>query len=66
VARTVKREGEKLIGKSKKAKNATPADLRRRKFARATGRGLRRPNLSRKRPLTELPQKIGQGDHGKD
>jgi hypothetical protein len=31
VARTVKREGKKLVGKSKKAKTTMPADLKRRK-----------------------------------
>jgi hypothetical protein len=42
VARTVKREGKKLVGKSKKAKTTMPADLKRRKPARAIGSGLRR------------------------
>ena len=51
VARTVKRKGKKLVGKSKKAKTIMPADLKRRKLARATGRGLRRPNSSAKRAL---------------
>jgi hypothetical protein len=37
VARTVKREGKKLVGKSKKAKTTMPADLKRRKPARAGG-----------------------------
>jgi hypothetical protein len=47
VARTVKREGKKLVGKSKKAKTTMPADLKRRKPARATGSGLRsRPRWS--------------------
>jgi hypothetical protein len=49
LARTVKREGKKLVAKSKKAKTTMPADLKRRKPARATGRGLSRPNSSAKR-----------------
>jgi hypothetical protein len=51
VARTVKRKGKKLVGKSKKAKTIMQADLKRRKLARTTGRGLRRPNSSAKRAL---------------
>ena len=51
VARTVKRGGKKIVGKSKKAKTTMPADLKRRKLAKATGRGLRRQNSSAKRAV---------------
>lgn len=56
VARTVKREGKKLVGKSKKAKTTMPADLTREgygaRFAspelirQASRAGLQRPKLA--------------------